>query len=232
VLNASKTKCLVIYKKPFITNNLQKLKINTSQIDYVKQAENLGFTFNEKLTWDAHINKSICRTMFKLRTLRYTQYLLPMKVRLLIAKTYLIPTLFYGIEVFSKCSYISKQRLEVAFNDIARYVFAIKRGEHITSSANQIFGISFENLLKCRVLIFLQKIIHTKEPSYLYNKLQFTRSNCINNIVPKLFNLANSKYQFYIHAVRLWNELPFDLKCIEFFSKYRAELKKLLASHE
>lgn len=225
-LNPSKTKCLIIYKRPFPHDNLHRLVINSTPIEYVDSATNLGFIFNNTLSWNTHVNKAICKTIFKLRTLWNTQHLIPMKVRLLIAKTYLLPTLLYGAEVFGNCDFASYQKLKVGFNNIARYVFAIRRSEHITSSANKLFGMTFGRVLEYKALTFLHKIINKKEPPYLYEKLNFSQSTRVNNIIPKRCIHLSSQRQFFLYAVRLWNNLPNYLKHICRDSQFQSELKK------
>jgi len=231
VLNPSKTKCLVIHNKPFCHNNLTKLKIDSTPIEYVDSATNLGFTFNGTLTWNNHINKAICQTLFKLRALWKTQRLVPENIRLLIAKTYILPTLFYGVEVFSDCDSNAKNRLRVAFNDVARYIYVKKRGEHITALANQILGMPLNCFLQYRTLIMLHKIISLHKPSYLYDRLEFTQSLRAKNIITKRFTYSSSEKQFYISAVRLWNGLPNYIKQINCRTRFKIELKKTLIRH-
>ena len=143
LLNPSKSKCIVVNKNNFPTESISKLTVNSEPIEYVNKAKNLGFTFNNTLNWDHHINEAIFKTVGKIRALWRTQKLLPQHVRQLIAKTYLLPTLFYGVEAFAGCREESRRKLNVALNDIARYVFAIHRGEHITSFANKLLGMPF-----------------------------------------------------------------------------------------
>ena len=79
-------------------------------------------TFNCNLTWDDHINSLVGLTYIKLRALWSTQLYISLKTRILIAKTYLIPCLLYGCELFGNCDSSSKRKLNVLFNNIARYV--------------------------------------------------------------------------------------------------------------
>jgi len=225
LLNPTKSKCLLIFKKPYSTENLNKLKINSTPIEYVDTAKNLGFTFNKTLTWNCHINEAICKTVFKLRTLWNTQHLLPANIRLMIAKTYIIPTLLYGIEVFGNCDYECQKKLNVAFNNVARYVFAKKRYDHITRFANEIFGMPLKSLIEFKTLILLQKVICTKEPSYLFDKLQFAQSSRSNNIVIKRFTMLNSERQFFVFSVRLWNNLCLDLKRVSSCEQFKRRLR-------
>jgi len=55
------------------TDALQKLSINNAPVEYVKTAINLGFTFNQTLTWDDHINKSVGNMYAILRNLYLTK---------------------------------------------------------------------------------------------------------------------------------------------------------------
>jgi len=225
VLNPVKSKCLVIYKTPFNTQTLPKLMINSEPIEFVDKAKNLGITFDKTLTWDKHINEAICKTAAKLRALWSTQHLLPVQVRLMIAKTYLMPTLFYGIEIFGNCGCKSFNKLKVAFNNIARYVFKKRRGQPITEFANAILGMSLTDYIKFKMLTFLHRVIHTKEPSYLYEKLQFSQSSRAKTIIPKKYTLSNSEKQFFIFAVRLWNKLKVQLKHVSSVMQFKTKLK-------
>jgi len=92
------------------TDALQKLSINNAPIEYVKTSIYLGFTFNQKLTdGDDHINKSLGKRNAILSNLYLTKDFLPTKIKETIAKMYLIPVLFYGLEVFSGCSSVGQR---------------------------------------------------------------------------------------------------------------------------
>ena len=72
--------------------------INNEQIEIVKSSKNLGIVLNNNLTWSHHINALVGQVYVKLRTLWSVQYFTPLNIRLLLAKTYLIPSLTYGCE--------------------------------------------------------------------------------------------------------------------------------------
>ena len=125
------------------------------------------------MTWDTHVNSAMGKVYGMLRALRPTQQCLPIHTKMLIAKTCLIPTLLYGCEIFANLDESCYVRLNVTFNNIARYVFNKGRRERISSYSVQIFDLSLKNYLKVRVLIQLHKIVHLREPSYLFEKLRF-----------------------------------------------------------
>jgi len=68
-------------------------------------------------------------------------------------------------------------------SSIARFIFKMHRSDHVTQFAYKIFNISLADYIKSRTIIFLHKVIYTKEPSYLFEKLQFSRSARTKNII-------------------------------------------------
>ena len=207
-LNPRKSKCLLIHKKttePVLEN---EILINNEKIEVVKSAKNLGILFNNSLTWTNHVNSLVMRIYIKLRTLWSVQYFTPVRIRVLLAKSYLIPSLTYGCELFSSCDSLSRRKLEVLYNNIVRYVYGLKRVDHVSAYSKLLYGVSFDNLLKIRTTTFLHKIIFTKKPNYLYSKLKFAKSTRGKNIIIPKFRCLVSEWHFFISAIRLWNSLP------------------------
>ena len=126
-LNPNKTKCLVISRTKCNIPVSIRLKLQNIDIEIVDKARNLGITFNNRLTWTEHISKKIGVTYGMLRTLWQTQSFTPVKIRMLLAKTYLIPTVLYGCELFVNPGQASKNSLQKLLNSTARYVFNRKK---------------------------------------------------------------------------------------------------------
>lgn len=229
-LNPMKSKCIVIGKRGLNTDTLQRLSIENIPIEYVKSASNLGFVFNQTLTWDDHINKSVGKMYGMLRNLYLTKDFLPLKIKQTIAKMYLTPVLFYGIEVFSDCSSASQRKLQVAFNNIARYIYNRRRTDHISDVTMKIFDMSLKSWTNYRVLILLQKIVYTQEPSYLYERIKFSSSRRTKNIVSFKYKYSCTMKQFFVYAVRIWNQLPHAIKAISSASKFKIALENHLGT--
>lgn len=207
-LNPNKSKCLLIRKKTINPVLNSEISINNQRIEIVSSIKNLGVVFNSNLTWSNHVNSLSGQTYGKLRALWSTQYFTPIKVRILLAKAYLIPGLIYGCELFASCDADSKRKLNVLYNNITRYVYGLRKYDHISPYSKNLFGVTFENLLKIRTLILMHKIIYTETPSYLYNKIRFARSNRGKKLIIPRHKCLVSEWQFFIRAVRLWNTIP------------------------
>ncbi|XP_075157493.1 uncharacterized protein LOC142230751 [Haematobia irritans] len=119
-INPNKSKCIIISKR-VCPIPAQEVKLNGNTIKYVPSSTNLGIIFNEKLNWSNHINSVAGKVYGMLRNLWIVQSATPFEIRMLLAKTYLIPTLLYGAEVFSNCSYADFTKLKTTYNNIARY---------------------------------------------------------------------------------------------------------------
>lgn len=227
-LNAKKSKAMVIGKAFYIPLSLPLIQIDNVTLEVVDTAKNLGMIFNKELNWSNHINAVCGKTYAMLRNLWRTQYFTPLDVRMLLAKTYLLPTLLYGCELFSNCDSSSKQKLNVTFNNITRYVFALKRIDRTSQFSKRIYDISFDNLLKFRTLLFLHKLVYTKQPQYLYAKLSFSRSNRGKRINTIRYRGLISTRHFYITSIRLWNQLPHEIQTISNAMQFKSAIYRFL----
>lgn len=228
-INPRKSKCIVIQKRLSRYNVAPDIYINGQLIEVVKSAKNLGVIFNESLTWTDHINYASGRTFSMLRTLWATQYCTPLRIRILLAKSYLIPSLIYGCELFAKCDASSKRRLNVAYNCIIRYVFGLKRHSRISMFSSLLYGFSFENLLKLRVLVFLHKIIYSRQPDHLFNKLSFAHNCRGKRIRTMSYRTLMSQWQFFVFAVQLWNSIPHSIQTLVTAREFRCNIMKLFS---
>lgn len=207
-LNPNKSKCLIICKKSVKIESQIDIFLGGTKIDIVSSVRNLGVIFNNTLTWSDHINRSCGRVYCMLRSLWTTQYYTPLKIRLLLAKTYILPTLLYSSEVFYGCNSKDTLKLKTTFNNVVRYIYGLKKFDHISQYSNRIFGMTFDNYLMQKNLVLLHKIVMTKMPKYLFIRLQFTRSSRGNGIIQFRHNDTASERQFFILTIRLWNQLP------------------------
>ncbi|XP_075149584.1 uncharacterized protein LOC142223585 [Haematobia irritans] len=143
-----------------------------------------------------------------LRNLWTSQSYTPLNIRILLVRTYILPTLLYGAEIFAGCEANSKKKLQTTFNNAIRYIFGLRKFDHISSFSLQVLKMPWEKYLEYKSLIFLHKIIYTRNPSYLYNRLQFARSCKGKNIIQISYRRISSQNFFLIRSIRLWNHLP------------------------
>ena len=96
----------------------------------------------------------------------------------------------YHINIYACCDSMDKLKLN-----------------KISNFSVQFFSMFLDDLLKFKVLIFLQKTIDNKEPFYLSNKLLLLSSKRYVNIKSIRYNYLVSEKQFFVFAIRHWNSL-------------------------
>lgn len=213
-INPTKSKCLIIGKRSLIPSLAPQIVLNHQSIEIVNTAKNLGIIFNSTLTWSNHINSICGRTFSMIRNLWQTQHCTPIKTRILLAKAYLMPTLLYGCELFGSCDAQDVRKLNVTFNNIIRYVYGLRKFDHISPYCSLLYGINFDNLLKTKILIMLHKIIYNQQPFHLFCRISFSRSNRGKKLNLVRYKSLTSSRQFFINAFRLWNMLPNNIQLL------------------
>lgn len=225
-LNAGKTKCLAISRDSVDTSQFSNPVLNDCLIQYTATARNLGVVFSNTLSWNKHIEVMIGQVYGMLRNLWSIQYFIPQHIRAQIAKSYLLSKILYGCEIFANCDYEHRQKLKVVANDIARFVYGIRRRDSISGYSRTLYNMDFIDLIKYRCLLLFHKVIFARTPSYLHSRIIFPRSTRSNAIIQLRYRYQVSERQFFINTIRLWNSLPMNLKTISNFFQF----KKLLFS--
>ena len=72
----------------------------------------------------------------------------------------------------------------------------------------------------------MHKIITTKRPAYLYDKLVWGSSQRISNLHLPKFNYLNSSRLFFVQAIRECNSLPPDIKIINSSNNFKNAVYK------
>ena len=197
--------------------------VGDTQLNFVK-AINLGFVINSSLSSTDHVNATISQIYFTLRNLRRTAHFTPLKTKLLLVKQLILPTITYAEIVYSSLDSRSMHKLKVAFNFATRYVYNLKRFESVSDFVISILGCTVETYIKFRNCIFMHKLINTKSPVYLYNKLQLSQSNRSITLILPSFQYTESEKLFFINAARIWNSLPSLTRNISESSKFKTQV--------
>lgn len=225
-INEKKTEAILIARNP---NNINKpmLKVNSFVIPFVEKIRYLGVIMDSKMKLDDHISHVCSKVYYALRTLTSVNDCLPLDLKIKLIKSLVIPIFTYADVVFSSMNSSSKHRLDMAFNACLRFIYNRKKFDHISDVKKSILGCDLFEYYDFRLAIQIFKIINTKQPSYLFNLLEFSQSRRTLNLKyprPKSNFLANS---FTVRAAQTWNNLPNWIKLAANLN----EFKTLLASH-
>jgi hypothetical protein len=142
-----------------------------------KKLKNLGLLINQDLTWDDQVNK-ICRNVsYTLIRLWPMADFTPIETRRKLVTSLIGPQFLYCDIIFYKTSMKLRERLKLAFNSCARYIYSISRFRHISSFANRILGVppdTYYNFQMCCAVICLTCFSLVSQSAYSILSRLFT----------------------------------------------------------
>lgn len=224
LLNPEKSQIIPISNRIFNLNLLPDLWLAGNKIKPVESVSSLGYIINRNLSGYNHTNVVVARIYGCLRKLWLTANFTPQETRKKLIIALILPLITYAEVVYSTLDFSSQRKLQVALNDAVRYVYGLRRHDHISVYSRMLLGCTLQQFINARNCIFLHKIINNQCPSYLFSRLKFTRSTRTINIIPFRYRYLNSSRLFFIHAVRLWNSLPSSIRNISSHTNFKSAI--------
>ena len=227
-LNPLKCSVLPISRNPINFGDIPPVFVGSTQLKLQDKTKSLGFTLNSSLTAASHISQVTKSMYFVLRTLRRSAEFTPQETRRKLVLQLMVPLISYFAEVFCTLDAHSLNKLQMAVNCATRYVFGLRRFDRLGHHRNKILGCTVKCFLKYRSCVFLFKLIKSKSPEYLFDKLVFSQSSrTMNLIVPRCTYTASTRL-FFTSTARAWNSLPRSLKNNVSVDKFKIALHDFL----
>lgn len=240
-LNENKTQTIVIGNSRLLRNadvaNGPRLELNNQQLQYSEKVKNLGLIIDKNLNWTDYANATCNRVFAGIHSLKRFAVYLPLNMRVMLVKTLVLPHFNYCNVVVNDMTVELAERLQRAQNYCIRFIFNLRRRDHVTPFFNELSLLKLDELRHYHILTLLHTVLITKTPSYLSDRFTFisemsTRSMPTRRGVSLLSIPAHrtSVYNksFTVCACRLWNNLPDHIRSIEECVRFRAEVKELL----
>lgn len=229
-INAAKTQCIVFTRRRYDTSLLPHVTVNGIPVHFVDAVNNLGIIMTPQLNWDSQITKCTRSIYFGLRSLWCHAAVLPQPTKLKLAQSLLCPHLTAGAVVVGNMSYYNLSSLQRAFNSIIRFVYGLRKYDHISHLSSSIVGLPLDHFLVFRRLLFLFKLVKFQQPEYLYNRLNFSHSTrtCNINVPAHQYDIAAKS--FFICDIINWNDLHVSIKRSTSVNMFKSNLKNMLSS--
>jgi Reverse transcriptase (RNA-dependent DNA polymerase) len=211
-INSSKSQALVV--NPNISATLPSPQINLggNPIACFEKVKSLGLIVNQNLTWSDQISK-ICRNVFyTLKRLWPMAHFTPIETRKKLVTSLIIPQFLYCDVIFSKTASGQRDKLKVAINSCARYIYSVPRYQHISQFTNRILGVPLDTYYSYRICCMMHKLIRTGGPRYLFEELQFGHSIRLFNLITPAHRTASRASSFFVQGAILWNGLPSSVR--------------------
>lgn len=241
-INPSKTKAIILSSK----NNLHKLDYNKlpnivvdgEKIEYVTEVRDLGYQLNRTLTNESHRGTISKKVYGALNSIRPLKYFLPVKIRLLLINTLVLPIIDYMDVVYHDFDVHGTKgesdKLEKLLNMCIRYVLNVKKHEHITPHRKELNMMTLFNRRSLHVANTIHKILNKGAPKYLNDIVDINARNVRSSNKLMIRKPTNNfqKTSMYIGGPKLWNELPDKLRIINDNKNFEKEMREYLKDKE
>ena len=167
-INDSKTE-FIIFRSPLLKTDLSGVSINVgdSQISSSSKVRDLGVTFDNCLSLDAHIS-NICRsTHFHLRNIGRIRTLLTFHATAQLIHAVITTRLDFCNSIFYNLPNNKIERLQRIQNQAARMLTRSPRRNHITPVLRELHLLRISDRIIFKILILTHKAFHGIAPAYL-----------------------------------------------------------------
>jgi hypothetical protein len=220
--------------------NIPSTSFKNLIIPYLTTVKNLGVIFDEKLSWQQHIDHIKKKFFYSMHNLKLLQKFLPTNIKTLLVRSLLIPHLDYADSVFLDLNQDLLNSLERLQNMGIRFIFNIKKFDHITSYRNQLKWLTMRQRRKLHLLLLVHKTLYSaSSPYYLKEMFEFLashglplRSNNERLLSIPTHNTTQFSKSFTVHGARCWNSLPSSLRVIDDTNVLRRSLIDHLFSED
>jgi Reverse transcriptase (RNA-dependent DNA polymerase) len=212
LVNPRKSQAMLVNPACLQIDTSLSLHMGGTTIAFIRKVKNLGLVMNSDLTWDDQVSK-VCRSvLFTLKRLWTMSQFTPLQTRHKLVTSLVIPQFLYCDVIFSKSTARLRERLKIAFNSCARYIYGISRYQHISAFSIQILGVPLEIYYSYRICCTMNSIIKSGCARYLFSELQFGQSSRRLNLITPVHRSSRSTSSFFVQGAMLWNSLPPEVK--------------------
>jgi hypothetical protein len=220
-LNVGKTQVLFV-RRPLTLVNEPCLFLDGSELSFVSSVTNLGFFMGSDLNWNglaSRISGRVAATLGRLRSFGR----LSTSVKLRLFKTLVLPFFNYGDVFLLSLSEEYKRVLNKSLNDCVRFVYSLRLGDHVTSYQRNLIGCPFARYYEFRAVLFIHRLLLTRCPGYLYDRLSLSTSRRTRRLVTPRNRTALYNGSFFVQGVRAYNALPDPIKLLANLTAFRKE---------
>ena len=196
-----------------------RLKLSDIDLQFVNCAKNLGLYLDIHLRFREHIKILLKKTYIKMKVLYSNRHILNFKMRKKLCETLILSTFNYCNIVYYPClDVVTKNRLQYVQNICCRFVFKLRKYDHISEKINELKWLNINNTVNLHFVVFLMKIIKSSVPGYLKDKLVCRSAVHVRDIRSR-YSLTMPQHQtalfqrcFTYMAVTHFNILDSDMK--------------------
>lgn len=220
-----------------INGQIPKIIVNNNEIEYVRSAKYLGYNINETFDETKHVDSIIKKVNFSLSKIRHTCNSIPINNKIEIYKAIICPLFDYCSILYHDYSIHGSGhnaiRLQMVQNNCIRYIFNLRKFDHITESLNKLKMFNASNRRIFLICSFVRNYVRSGRPKYLENIFKINKSitrNGANLVTLNISKVLKTRDEHILShcACKLWNNIPENIRLLEKNGEFLNELKNHL----
>lgn len=207
-------------------------------IKRVDNHKHLGLYIAENFTWNNHIDCTVIKASRRLHLINQVKYLLPRRSLCSLYTNMVLPIIEYCDIIYDNCTI----RDSLALENIQRRAALMCTGAYRHTSNDSLLAELGWQPLRIRrqihKLCMFYKIMTGLTPDYLSQTIPRQHTNhyrlrsTSNASLTIPFSRLSSTRSAYVHStVKLWNNLPLELRSVDSLNSFKVKLKQHLYRH-
>ena len=148
--------------------------------------------------------------------------------------------LWHLFEQWNKIAGNEQNKLERLQNLCIRFIFGLRKYDHVSHFRKELKWLPIRLRRNTRILCLLFNILHNPSyPSYLHERFSYARPSdapCRSHLRSLLKSHPHKSsyysHSFSVHAVRLWNSLPPNVRESKSISVFKNRVKEYYFSNQ
>ncbi|CAH2109029.1 unnamed protein product [Euphydryas editha] len=216
-------------------NSLPSIKLNNTNLMVSASIKNLGLMIDSTMSWAPQVAEVSRKFFATIGCLRRWKHLLPMKTKVTLAHSLLLPLLDYADSSYPDLSEDLLNKYERLQNHCIRFIYGLRKFDHISEFRAKLKWLPIRLRRNLHLLSLLYCILYNPlSPSYLKERFVFLgsnsdlhlnlRSRSDNRL--KMFASQSQAYSnsFTMKAAKLWNSLPGKVRHSDSLSTFKKRL--------
>lgn len=244
-VNPSKCQAIIVGSKRRLvqlkSDSIAPISFNGVCIPLSDWVRNLGICVDSSLSWNVHLAEVSRKVTNTLRALYRFKHFLPVGTKKLLVQALVLPVIDYGDACFTNFSQDALNKLERLINNGIRFIFGLRKYDHISPYRRQLNWLPIRQRRSLRVLCTLYSILFEQHtPQYLKCKFSFIcprpgcqlRTSRSLSLSTPAFHTDFMSNSFALQAIRLWNSLPLKIRQAPSKHAFKGMLRKHLLSQD
>lgn len=243
-INASKSQAIIVgnpkQTRKIDTSAVAPIVLDNTILPFSETVKNLGLIIDSSFSWVPQINQVSRRLFAAIGSLKRWKNLLPIRTKITLAETLLLPILDYADCSYTDLNVELLNKLERLQNMAIRFIFGLRKFDHISEYRARLKWLPIRMRRNFHVLTLLFSILYAPHtPSYLKDRFTFysavdchmqLRSRSDNKLLTPHHHTTFYGKSFTVHAVILWNNLPKHVRDSKSLPIFKNRLKDFFLS--